>query len=92
MHRADLVNDILDLSKVEAGKRELSEAEGDVPGVVKTVLKVLQERAERTGLPLTPKRMEHHGGTLEPASRAAVGSTATPRFPPQRVGASPSVG
>ncbi|MEA1677514.1 PAS domain-containing sensor histidine kinase [Nitrospirillum sp. BR 11163] len=48
----DLINDILDLSKIEAGKRELNEHSVDLPRVFASCLRVVKERAIRGGIHL----------------------------------------
>ncbi|MDE1149097.1 MAG: ATP-binding protein [Azospirillaceae bacterium] len=48
----DLINDILDLSKIEAGKRELNEHMVDLPRVFASGLRVVKERAIRGGINL----------------------------------------
>lgn len=41
-----LINDILDMSKIEAGKRELAEADLDVPKLVRSVFVLVESRAK----------------------------------------------
>jgi PAS domain S-box-containing protein len=48
----DLINDILDLSKIEAGKKELQERVVDIPRVVRSSLRLVRERAEKSGVTL----------------------------------------
>jgi len=48
----DLINDILDLSKIEAGKKELQERVVDIPRVVRASLRLVRERAEKGGVAL----------------------------------------
>ena len=50
LHLLGLVNDILDLSKVESGADELSEEEFEIPEIAETVLRLVQQRAEKGGL------------------------------------------
>ncbi|MBI1212192.1 MAG: PAS domain-containing protein [Alphaproteobacteria bacterium] len=44
-HLLDLINDVLDLSKLEAGKLELRESEVDVVSIIDDCLTLLRERA-----------------------------------------------
>ena len=47
-----VINDILDLSKIEAGKLELDEADFDLVGAAKGCCALLRSRAEQNGLEL----------------------------------------
>ncbi|HEX7775920.1 MAG TPA: PAS domain-containing protein [Parvibaculum sp.] len=49
----DLISDILDMSKIEAGKYELHREAVDVPGAIASALKLMHGRAEEGGLLLT---------------------------------------
>jgi signal transduction histidine kinase len=51
-HLLDLINDILDLSKVESGLDELHEDGINVPEVIRSVLQLVRQRAENQGLEL----------------------------------------
>jgi signal transduction histidine kinase len=51
-HLLSLINDILDLSKVEAGRMELDLAEFDLPAAIDGTLTLVRERATRRGLDL----------------------------------------
>ena len=51
-HQLSLINDILDLSKVEAGRMELELSEVDVPTVLDSALTLVRERAGRRGIAL----------------------------------------
>lgn len=52
-HLLGLINSILDLSKIEAGKMELSGVDFDLEGVLSSVVKTLGLEAERKNLELT---------------------------------------
>src|SRR4029079_9672617 len=51
-HLLSLINDILDLSKIEAGHIELSLGEFDLPAAIENAVTVLKERAARHGVRL----------------------------------------
>jgi signal transduction histidine kinase len=50
IHLLSVINDILDLSKIEAGKLDLMEEKVDVPRVIAASLRIVKERAESAGL------------------------------------------
>jgi len=52
-HLLDLINDILDLSKIEAGKLELSETEIDIEEQIAKSLPFVKEQAMVTGVAVT---------------------------------------
>jgi signal transduction histidine kinase len=51
-HQLSLINDILDLSKVEAGRMELEVADFDLPAAIENALTLVHERATRRGITL----------------------------------------
>jgi hypothetical protein len=51
-HLLSLINDILDLSKIEAGRMELEPADFDLPSVIENALILVRERASRRGITL----------------------------------------
>jgi signal transduction histidine kinase len=51
-HLLSLINDILDLSKIEAGRMELELSEFDLPQAIQNALTLVRERALRRGIGL----------------------------------------
>ena len=51
-HLLSLINDILDLSKIEAGRMELELTEFDLPTAIDSALTLVRERATRRGIAL----------------------------------------
>jgi len=51
-HLLSLINDILDLSKIEAGRMELEAADFDLPSAIDNALTLVRERAVRRGITL----------------------------------------
>ncbi len=59
-HLLELINDILDLAKEEAGRLELHEEDADLGAIMDLSVKLFWERAERSGMELratTPEKM-----------------------------------
>jgi GAF domain-containing protein len=63
-HLLSLINDILDLSKVEAGRMELDLTKFDVPTAIDNALILIRERATRHGIRLEHTVDEHLGEVL----------------------------
>ena len=51
-HLLSLINDILDLSKIEAGRMELELSDFDLPSAIENALTLVKERAHRRGIAL----------------------------------------
>jgi signal transduction histidine kinase len=51
-HLLSLINDILDLSKIEAGRMELEPTDFDLPSAIENALILVRERASRRGITL----------------------------------------
>ena len=51
-HLLSLINDILDLSKIEAGRMELDPTDFDLPSTIENTLILVRERAQRHGITL----------------------------------------
>jgi len=52
LHLLSLINDVLDLSKIEAGKMELELSDFDLPSALRNVVTLVKERAQRHGIAL----------------------------------------
>jgi len=51
-HLLSLINDILDLSKIEAGRMELELSDFDLPSTIENTLILVRERAQKRGITL----------------------------------------
>ena len=60
-HLLALINDILDLSKIEAGRMELELADFNLPGAIDNTMTLVRERAHRRGITLKRTIDEHVG-------------------------------
>src|SRR3546814_14905555 len=54
-----LINDILDLSKIEAGRTELADEKISVPHLVATVVRLIRSRVTDAGIAIE-QRIPHH--------------------------------
>src|SRR5438105_4592279 len=63
-HLLDLVNEILDLSKVEAGRMELEPGEFDLADTIRGTLSFVRERAARHSIELTDEAPDDLGSVV----------------------------
>lgn len=49
-HLLEIINDVLDMSKIEAGKFELIEQSIDIPNLFQSIMRVMADRAEMSGV------------------------------------------
>jgi PAS domain S-box-containing protein len=67
-HLLSLINDILDLSKIEAGRMELEPSEFNLQAAIDNTLILVRERAERRGIKLG-RRIDERLGTIRADER-----------------------
>ncbi len=53
LHLLEVISDILDISKIEAGELAASDEEVDLPDLVESAIKMLREQAEKNGIMLS---------------------------------------
>ncbi|HXE16249.1 MAG TPA: PAS-domain containing protein [Stellaceae bacterium] len=57
-HLLNLINDVLDISKVEVNKIELAEENVDIPGVIESCLRLVRDRATAGGVAIEIKTQD----------------------------------
>jgi signal transduction histidine kinase len=67
-HLLSLINDILDLSKIEAGRMELDATDFNVPDAIENALTLVKERASRRGIRLG-RAVDERLGTIRADAR-----------------------
>jgi signal transduction histidine kinase len=67
-HQLALINDILDLSKVEAGRMELEVVDFDLPSAIDDALALVRERAARRGIALG-RALDRSAGSIRADER-----------------------
>jgi len=67
-HLLSLINDILDLSKIEAGRMELEPTDFDLPSAIDNALTLVRERAGRRGITLG-RAIDERVGTIRADER-----------------------
>jgi signal transduction histidine kinase len=67
-HLLSLINDILDLSKIEAGRMELEPTDFDLPSAIDNALTLVRERAGRRGITLG-REIDERLGTIRADER-----------------------
>src|SRR6516164_7071699 len=55
LHLLSIINDVLDMSKIEAGKLELSKEVLNIKNVIADVIRMIRERADSRGIGLVTK-------------------------------------
>ena len=68
-HLLSLINDILDLSKIEAGRMELEPTDFSLPGAIDNTLTLVRERAHRHGITLGRDVDERLGASARTSGR-----------------------
>ncbi|MEQ9519715.1 MAG: PAS domain S-box protein [Parvibaculum sp.] len=61
LHLLDLINDVLDMSKIEAGKMEMSIEPLDICEIASACLKLVEERATKSNIILSMSSKLHNG-------------------------------
>lgn len=69
-HLLDLISDILDMSKIEAGKYELDPEDVNVAKTLKLAVHMMQGRAHESGVKIITDALEGDGPTIQADRRA----------------------
>lgn len=69
-HLLDLISDILDMSKIEAGKYELDPEEVNIGKTLKLAVHMMQGRAHESGVRITTDKIDETGPTIMADRRA----------------------
>jgi PAS domain S-box-containing protein len=97
-HLLDLINDILDMSKIEAGKLDLAEEPVDLINVIDSSIRLVQERAQQGNVEIvvdTPTELPRFTGDLRKVKQITINLLSNAvKFTPEggRVTASAFVG
>ena len=76
-HLLSLINDILDLSKIEAGRMELELSSFDLPAALSNAMTLVRERAQRHGIALVARGRPAPGRRSRPTSASSSRSCST---------------
>ena len=76
-HLLSLINDILDLSKIEAGRMELELSSFDLPAALSNAMTLVRERAQRHGIALALEVDQRAGRVPAPTSASSSRSCST---------------
>ena len=74
----NILNDILDISRIEAGKLELKEVDFDLRQTIDTILEIMSRRAHKKGLEIYLRDPGPHSGRLEGRSRSPAPDSQQP--------------
>ena len=76
-HLLSLINDILDLSKIEAGRMELELSTFDLPSALSNAMTLVRERAQRHAHSALARRRPAPGRASRPTSASSSRSCST---------------
>jgi PAS domain S-box-containing protein len=58
-HLLDIINDVLDMSRIEAGRYEISESDVDIRSIVRSSVKLVEPRAKKSDIRIVQQIPEH---------------------------------